>query len=65
MKLVILAEELPQDIAGAEELLQRLSEHKTEIDDHKNDFSTFQSKGKSLVSAKHYAKDEVYLKTNK
>ena len=59
MKLVILADELPQDVAGAEEILQRLSEHKTEIDNHKNAFVAFNKKGRNLVEAKHYAKDEV------
>lgn len=61
MKLVILADELPQDVAAAEELLQRLSEHKMEIDDHKPTFAAFHKKGQNLVKAKHYARNEVYL----
>lgn len=59
MRMVILADELPQDVTGAEELLQRLSEHKTEIDAHKNNFTAFQSKGKKLIAANHYAIDEI------
>ncbi len=59
MKLVILADELPQDVAGAEELLQRLTEHKIEIDDHKPAFTAFHKKGTNLIKAKHYAMEEV------
>ena len=61
MRMVILADELPQDVTGAEELLQRLSEHKTEIDAHKNNFTAFQNKGKKLIAANHYAIDEVVI----
>lgn len=59
MKLVVLADEPPQDIAAAEELLQLLSEYKTEIDNHKQAFTDFHKQGKALVNARHYAKDEV------
>ena len=59
MNMVILADELPHDVTGAEELLQRLSEHKTEMDARKNNFAVFLSKGKKLISGNHYAKEEV------
>lgn len=59
MQTLVEADELPQDVAGAEELLQRHSEHKTEIDSTKNSFSAFQKEGKRLISSNHYAKDEV------
>lgn len=61
MQTVIEADELPQDVAGAEELLQRHSEHKSEIDARKNSFKAFQKEGQKLISAKHYAKEEVSI----
>ena len=60
MKTVIQADELPQDIAGAEELLARHSEHKMELDARKHNFQSFQNKGKKLIAASHYARLEVH-----
>jgi spectrin beta len=62
MKTVILADEAPHDVNGAEELIQRLLEHKTEIDARKNSFTSFLAKGKKLVDNNHYAKDEIQNK---
>ena len=59
MRSVILADELPHDVTGAEELIQRLLEHKTEIDARKTSINLFLRKGKKLVASNHYAKDEV------
>ena len=59
MTSVILADELPHDVTGAEELIQRLQEHKTEIDARKTSIDLFLRKGKKLVASNHYAKDEV------
>ena len=59
MRSVILADELPHDVTGAEELIQRLLEHKTEIDARKTSINLFLKKGKKLVASNHYAKDEV------
>ena len=59
MQTVIEADELPQDVAGAEELLQRHSEHKSEVDARRNSFLTFQREGQRLIASSHYAKEEV------
>lgn len=59
MKTIIHADELPQDVAGAEELLARHSEHKMELDARRHNFLSFQSKGKKLIAASHYATLEV------
>ena len=59
MKTIIQADELPQDIAGTEELLARHSEHKMELDARKHNFHSFQNKGKKLIAASHYARLEV------
>ena len=59
MKTIIQADELPQDVAGAEELLARHSEHKMELDARKHIFQSFQNKGKKLIAASHYARLEV------
>ena len=59
MRTVILADELPHDVTGAEELLQRLLEHKNEIDAKKTSFASFLAKGRKLIANNHYARDEV------
>lgn len=64
MKTVIEADELPQDVPGAEELLQRHSEHKGEIDTRRNSFKSFQREGQKLISANHYAKEDVRFTQN-
>ena len=61
MKMFMMADELSQDVTGAEELLQHHAEHKVEIDARKNNFMDFFNKGKTLVLNKHYATDEVKI----
>ena len=63
MIAILLADELPQDVAGAEALLISHSEHKTEIDAREASFKTFKSTGSSLIAANHYASKEVHLST--
>ena len=59
MIAILLADELPQDVAGAEALLVSHSEHKTEIDAREASFKTFKSTGTGLIAANHYASKEV------
>lgn len=56
---VLLADELPQDVTGAEAVLANHVEHKGEIDTREPSFVTFKLKGQELVAAKHYANSEV------
>ena len=59
MSAVLLADELPQDVAGAEAALGSHVEHKAEIDTRQASFQAFQGKGRELVNANHYASREV------
>uniref|UniRef100_A0A3B4H609 Spectrin alpha chain, non-erythrocytic 1 n=1 Tax=Pundamilia nyererei TaxID=303518 RepID=A0A3B4H609_9CICH len=59
MKALINADELANDVAGAEALLDRHQEHKGEIDAHEDSFRTTDEAGQALLSAGHYASDEV------
>uniref|UniRef100_A0A7M4E180 Spectrin alpha chain, non-erythrocytic 1 n=1 Tax=Crocodylus porosus TaxID=8502 RepID=A0A7M4E180_CROPO len=59
MKALINADELANDVAGAEALLDRHQEHKGEIDAHEDSFKSADESGQSLLVAGHYASDEV------
>uniref|UniRef100_A0A3P9IJC5 Spectrin alpha chain, non-erythrocytic 1 n=1 Tax=Oryzias latipes TaxID=8090 RepID=A0A3P9IJC5_ORYLA len=59
MKALINADELANDVAGAEALLDRHQEHKGEIDAHEDSFRGTDESGKALLSAGHYASEEV------
>ncbi|XP_075434717.1 spectrin alpha chain, non-erythrocytic 1 isoform X7 [Ascaphus truei] len=59
MKALINADELANDVAGAEALLDRHQEHKGEIDAHEDSFKSADAAGLLLLSAGHYASDEV------
>ncbi|XP_055009555.1 spectrin alpha chain, non-erythrocytic 1 isoform X1 [Boleophthalmus pectinirostris] len=59
MKALINADELANDVAGAEALLDRHQEHKGEIDAHEDSFRTTDEAGKALLNSGHYASDEV------
>uniref|UniRef100_A0A8C9MS94 Spectrin alpha chain, non-erythrocytic 1 n=1 Tax=Serinus canaria TaxID=9135 RepID=A0A8C9MS94_SERCA len=59
MKALINADELANDVAGAEALLDRHQEHKGEIDAHEDSFKSADESGQALLSAGHYASDEV------
>ncbi|XP_063792528.1 spectrin alpha chain, non-erythrocytic 1 isoform X5 [Pseudophryne corroboree] len=59
MKALINADELANDVAGAEALLDRHQEHKGEIDAHEDSFKAADAAGHALLSADHYASDEV------
>uniref|UniRef100_A0A670YZN6 Spectrin alpha chain, non-erythrocytic 1 n=1 Tax=Pseudonaja textilis TaxID=8673 RepID=A0A670YZN6_PSETE len=59
MKALINADELANDVAGAEALLDRHQEHKGEIDAHEDSFKFADDSGQTLLAAGHYASDEV------
>ncbi|XP_024120554.1 spectrin alpha chain, non-erythrocytic 1 isoform X3 [Oryzias melastigma] len=59
MKALINADELANDVAGAEALLDRHQEHKGEIDAHEDSFRGTDEAGKALLSTGHYASEEV------
>uniref|UniRef100_A0A8V1AL24 Spectrin alpha, non-erythrocytic 1 n=1 Tax=Gallus gallus TaxID=9031 RepID=A0A8V1AL24_CHICK len=59
MKALINADELANDVAGAEALLDRHQEHKGEIDAHEDSFRSADESGQALLAAGHYASDEV------
>uniref|UniRef100_A0A8C5QUK2 Spectrin alpha chain, non-erythrocytic 1 n=1 Tax=Leptobrachium leishanense TaxID=445787 RepID=A0A8C5QUK2_9ANUR len=59
MKALINADELANDVAGAEALLDRHQEHKGEIDAHEDSFKSADEAGHALLNAGHYASEEV------
>nr|XP_015222659.1 PREDICTED: spectrin alpha chain, non-erythrocytic 1 isoform X3 [Lepisosteus oculatus] len=59
MKALINADELANDVAGAEALLDRHQEHKGEIDAHEDSFKATDEAGQALLATGHYASDEV------
>ena len=59
MKAVITADELAKDVSGAEALLERHQEHKSEIDAREDSFRATAEAGKMLLESNHYASDEV------
>ena len=59
MVAVLQADELPQDIPGAEALLSGHSEHRAEIYAREAGVASFRKKGEALVAASHYASHEV------
>ncbi|XP_041429081.1 spectrin alpha chain, non-erythrocytic 1 isoform X4 [Xenopus laevis] len=59
MKALINADELANDVAGAEALLDRHQEHKGEIDAHEDSFKAADAAGQALLNSGHYASDEV------
>ena len=59
MKAVISADELAKDVSGAEALLERHQEHKSEIDAREDSFRATAEAGKMLLESDHYASEEV------
>jgi spectrin alpha len=59
MKAVISADELAKDVNGAEALLERHAEHKSEIDAREDSFKATADAGQILLNNNHYASDEV------
>ncbi|KAL7672463.1 hypothetical protein ACOME3_007347 [Neoechinorhynchus agilis] len=59
MKERVLDTELAHDVPGAEALLERHHEHRTEIDARSGPFQSFEEFGNELISSHHYASEEV------
>ena len=59
MKGLIESDELAVDVTGAEALLERHQEHRTEIDARAGTFQAFDLFGQQLLQANHYASIEV------
>jgi spectrin alpha len=59
MKTVICADELAKDVNGAEALLERHTEHKSEIDAREDSFSSTAASGQQLLDSDHYAMEDV------
>jgi len=62
MKSLIQSNELANDVTGAEALLERHQEHRTEIDARAGTFQAFELFGHQLLQADHYASAEVQAK---
>merc|ERR1719445_2453311 len=59
MKSLICTEELATDVTGAEALLERHQEHRTEIDARAGTFQAFDLFGQSLLDNNHYSAPEI------
>ena len=58
-KAVISQDELAKDVNGAEALLERHAEHKSEIDAREDSFRATAEAGQMLLDSGHYASEEV------
>merc|ERR1719342_1756046 len=58
MKSLICTDELATDVTGAEALLERHQEHRTEIDARSGTFQAFELFGQQLLQADHFAAPE-------
>ena len=59
MRQVIGADELAKDVNGAEALLERHTEHRSEIDAREDSFLTTADAGQNLLDCGHYASEDV------
>ncbi|KAL0276367.1 UNVERIFIED_CONTAM: hypothetical protein PYX00_003957 [Menopon gallinae] len=59
---LVSSEELANDVTGAEALLERHQEHRTEIDARAGTFQAFDLFGQQLLQAGHYASVEIQEK---
>merc|ERR1719187_3080528 len=62
MKTLVSSDELANDVTGAEALLERHQEHRTEIDARAGTFQAFELFGQQLLQADHFAAPEVQEK---
>jgi len=62
MKTLVSSDELANDVTGAEALLERHQEHRTEIDARTATFQAFEYFGHQLVQSGHYASPEIQEK---
>lgn len=59
---LVASDELASDVTGAEALLERHQEHRTEIDARAGTFQAFELFGQHLLQSNHYASPEVQEK---
>lgn len=59
MMTLVSSDELAKDVTGAEALLERHQEHRTEIDARSGTFQAFEGFGQHLLQNEHYASDDV------
>ncbi|XP_066902604.1 spectrin alpha chain isoform X3 [Halyomorpha halys] len=59
---LVSSDELASDVTGAEALLERHQEHRTEIDARTGTFIAFESFGQQLLQSGHYASVEIQEK---
>lgn len=59
MNSLVNSDELANDVTGAEALLERHQEYRTEIDARAGTFHAFQLFGNQLIQARHYAANDV------
>ncbi|CAG2257396.1 SPTA [Mytilus edulis] len=62
MMTLVSSDELAKDVTGAEALLERHQEHRTEIDARSGTFQAFEVFGQQLLHNEHYASDDVKTK---
>ena len=56
---LVSSDELAKDVTGAEALLERHQEHRTEIDARAGTFQAFEQFGQQLLARGHYASPEI------
>ncbi len=59
MQALVSSDELAKDASGAESLLERHQEHRTEIDARAATFNAFESFGGQLLVKQHFASAEI------
>ncbi|KAK3088368.1 hypothetical protein FSP39_018301 [Pinctada imbricata] len=62
MMSLVSSDELAKDVTGAEALLERHQEHRTEIDARSGTFQAFEVFGQQLLQNEHYASEDVRKK---
>lgn len=59
MNQLVSSDELANDVTGAEALLERHQDYRTEIDARSATFQAFEQFGNQLINKRHYASDDV------
>jgi len=65
MNQLVSSDELANDVTGAEALLERHQEYRTEIDARAATFAAFEQFGTQLMANRHYASPDVRDKMEK
>ncbi|VDN60745.1 unnamed protein product [Dracunculus medinensis] len=64
MNQLVSSDELANDVTGAEALLERHQEYRTEIDSRAATFQAFEQFGNQLLNSHHYASDNIKQRLN-